>query len=81
MTALVASIITAVITFLLTAAATYVTTRRNLQVEYDSDLRKHRIESYKALWAQRLMTPPRSRARATPIDNRMVSCISMSGRY
>ena len=50
MTPLVASLITALVTFVLTAAGTYITTRRNLQLQFDASLRDLRIEAYKELW-------------------------------
>jgi hypothetical protein len=52
MTALVASIITAVVTAVLAAVGTYVTTRRNLQIQFDASLREMRIAAYKPLWAR-----------------------------
>ena len=52
MTALVASIITAVVTAILAAVGTYVTTRRNLQIQFDASLREMRIAVYKPLWAR-----------------------------
>jgi hypothetical protein len=52
MTALVASIITAVVTAVLAAVGTYVTTRRNLQIQFDASLREMRITAYKELWAR-----------------------------
>lgn len=50
MSALIASFITGVVTALLAAVGTYYTTRRNLQVQYDADLRRLRIDAYKDLW-------------------------------
>jgi hypothetical protein len=50
MAPLMASLITALVTFVLTAAGTYITTRRNLQLQFDASLRDLRIEAYKELW-------------------------------
>ena len=52
MTALVASIITAVVAAILAAVGTYVTTRRNLQIQFDASLREMRIAVYKPLWSR-----------------------------
>lgn len=42
--------VVALITFVLSVVGTYVTTRRNLELQYDSDLRRDRIETYRKLW-------------------------------
>jgi hypothetical protein len=48
--ALAASVVTAIVTAALAVAATFVTTRRNLEVQYDSELRRLRIDVYTKLW-------------------------------
>jgi len=52
MSALVASAITAVVTAALAILGTYVTTRRNLRIQYDASLRELRINAYKVLWTE-----------------------------
>jgi hypothetical protein len=50
MSALGASLVTAVVTAALAVVGTYVTTRRNLQVTFDTSLRDLRLEAYRKLW-------------------------------
>lgn len=52
MSALVATVITAVVAAVLAAVGTYVTTRRNLQLQFDASLRDLRIDVYKVLWKE-----------------------------
>jgi len=49
------AIILALVTAVLAAGGTYWTTRRNLQVQYDADLRKLRIDAYQDLWARMMV--------------------------
>jgi len=51
-TALVASIVTAVVAAVLGGAATYFTARRDLQLKFDASLRDLRIDAYKELWKE-----------------------------
>lgn len=50
MSALAASLLTAVVAAVLAATGTYFTTRRNLEATFDSSLRELRLGAYKALW-------------------------------
>ena len=50
MSALAASVVTAVVTALLAIVGTYFTTRRKLEADFDTSLRDLRIEAYKELW-------------------------------
>lgn len=50
MSALAASLVTAVVTAALAIVGTYYTTRRNLEVTFDTSLRELRITAYKDLW-------------------------------
>ena len=50
MSALGASLVTAVVTAALAVVGTYFTTRRNLQVTFDTSLRDLRLEAYRELW-------------------------------
>lgn len=50
MSALAASLLTAVVTAVLAVVGTYFTTRRNLEASFDTSLRDLRLEAYKALW-------------------------------
>lgn len=50
MSTLAASFLTGLVTALLAAAGTRYTTRRQLQVQYDADLRRLRIGAYRDLW-------------------------------
>jgi hypothetical protein len=50
MTALAASIVTAVVAAVLAAVGTYFTTRRNLEAAFDTSLRDLRIDAYQKLW-------------------------------
>ena len=44
--------IAALITFVFGVLGTYVTTRRNLDLQYDAELRRDRLDAYKALWKE-----------------------------
>ena len=50
MSTLAASVITAIVAAILAAVGTYVTTRRNLQMQFDAHLRELRIGAYQDLW-------------------------------
>jgi len=50
MTALAASIVTAVVAAVLASVGTYFTTRRNLEAAFDTSLRDLRIDAYQKLW-------------------------------
>ena len=52
MSALAASLVTAVVTAALAIVGTYFTTRRNLEVTFDTSLRELRIAAYKELWKE-----------------------------
>ncbi len=70
MSALAASAVTALVTAVLAVAATFVTTRRNLEVQYDSELRKLRIDAYSKLWGHLSVLAKYGRPRS--IDRRGV---------
>jgi hypothetical protein len=61
--ALSASLVAAFVTFVLTGIATYVTTRRNLQLQFDASLRDLRIGVYKKLWTELQPLAKYSRAK------------------
>jgi hypothetical protein len=79
MTALTASIITAVVTAILTAAGTYLTTRRNLQIQFDASLRDLRIDTYKLLWKD--LDPLAKYARSRDLTKSDVHDLSRTLRH
>ena len=75
MSALYASLLTALVTFVLTGTATYFTTRRNLQLQFDASLRDLRIDVYKKLWEDLsvLAKYARTKERLSTADARSLS--------
>jgi hypothetical protein len=78
MSALVASLVTGIVTAVLAALGTYVTTRRNLQIQFDASLRELRIAAYKALWKE--LEDLAKYGRAEPLSRSQAQQLSISLR-